>query len=121
MMTPLPAPPERMPTVAGMTFFRTALTCLWIALRSSTFSGAGLSRAGMTISVLADFSSAAARPARSPASTRAEKTAAKERRRVGGDGGSNVLTENLPEQLRVGMTDEQYIVPVGPNRGQQIL
>src|SRR2546430_13200375 len=96
MKTPLPeAPPERRPTVAGMTFLRTALTCCWIALRSATFSGADFSSAGIEV-----FFSAAARPARSPASRRAEKTAVIGRRSLeGGGAGWSGLTEDLPEQL----------------------
>src|SRR5947209_15138894 len=46
MMTPLPeAPPTTMPTVQGRALARTFLTCPWIALRSWTFSGAGLANA----------------------------------------------------------------------------
>src|SRR5437879_3907292 len=121
MMTPLPdAPLARIPTVAGMTFLRTTLTCCWIALRSSMFSGAGFSSAAMEGFFGGALSSAAVCPARSPASARAKK-ASNGCRRAGGDRGLGRLTENLPGKLRVGMTEGQYIVAVGPNRGQQIL
>src|SRR5947209_6835187 len=111
-MTPLPhEPPTRTPTVHGSTFWRTAWTWTSIALRSSTFSGAGLSRtAARDLSERAVRSSAAARAdnaGTSPKISRSQARLDTNRWRMHSrcDAITEVLAERVPSVAAGGFVD----------------